>query len=170
MPRAVRLLVAGLGAAIFAAIGVVLTYRAFASSPVNALMAGVGVAALALALLIVRGGRRSAAPAAPPSPASDAAIIARNRARQSWDAEHKGGIVSLTSMDDDGVPLVFVHDDRFMAADDARRAGLADTLNMAALGPGRSMETIRFVGRASDRELARWTRAGGLEMTGDPAP
>lgn len=94
-------------------------------------------------------------PDAGPQPLPDEQI----RARVRWDRHEREGIVRGTSLIDD-VATVFVDEAAFLALDPAAQADYADTLNCAALGPGRSMPEIVFVGHLSDRPIARWTRDG----------
>lgn len=81
------------------------------------------------------------------------------RARVRWDRHEREGIVRGTGLAGD-VATVFVDEEAFLALDPAAQAGYADTLNCAALGPGRSMPEIVFVGHVSSRPIARWTRDG----------
>lgn len=96
-----------------------------------------------------------ATPDAGPRPLPDEQI----RARVRWDRHEREGIVRGTSLIDD-VATVFVDEAAFLALDPAAQADYADTLNCAALGPGRSMPEIVFIGHVSDRPIARWTRDG----------
>lgn len=96
-----------------------------------------------------------AAPDAGPRPLPDEQI----RARVRWDRHEREGIVRSTGLSGD-VPAVFVDEAAFLALDRAAQAGYAETLNCAALGPGRSMPEILFIGHVSDRPIARWTREG----------
>lgn len=104
----------------------------------------------------LRGGPPPAAPDDPaPRPLPDEQI----RARVRWDRHEREGIVRGTTLIDD-VATVFVDEEAFLALDPVAQADYADTLNCAALGPGRSMPQILFIGRGSDRPVARWTRGG----------
>ena len=94
-------------------------------------------------------------PDAGPQPLPDEQI----RARVRWDRHEREGIVRGTGLLGD-VAAVFVDEEAFLALDPVAQADYADTLNCAALGPGRSMPEIVFVGHLSDRPIARWTREG----------
>lgn len=103
----------------------------------------------------LRGGPPPAAPDTGPRPLPDEQL----RARVRWDRHEREGIIRGTSLIDD-VATVFVDEEAFLTLDPAAQADYADTLNCAALGPGRSMPEIVFVGHVSNRPIARWTRDG----------
>jgi hypothetical protein len=80
-------------------------------------------------------------------------------ARLLWDWHEKQDVVHRAGLQGD-VATIIVHEKAFLALDPAEQAGYAETLNMAALGPGRSMPEYLFIGYESDKPIARWTRDG----------
>ena len=80
-------------------------------------------------------------------------------ARLRWDWHEKQGIVYQAGLMGD-VATIIVHEEPFLALDPAAQAQYAETLNMASLGPGRSMPEYLFIGYNSNKPIARWTRSG----------
>jgi len=103
--------------------------------------------------------RAASAPSAAPEAGPRPLPAEQLRARVRWDRHEREGIVLGTGLNGD-VATVFVDEAAFLALDPAAQADYADTLNCAALGPGRSMPEILFIGYGSDRPVARWTREG----------
>ncbi len=80
-------------------------------------------------------------------------------ARLRWDWHEKQDVVHGAGLQGD-VATIIVHEKAFLVLDPAEQARYAETLNMAALGPGRSMPEYLFIGYESDKPIARWTRDG----------
>lgn len=140
------------------------TASGFASLMVILVLAAASVAIIGyVAAMAVSALRRRLRPSSPreplhepdPAPLPDEQI----RARILWDRHEREGIVRSTGLVDDTATVV-VDEDAFLSLDPSVQAGYAETLNLAALGPGRSMPAIAFMGHRANRRIALWTRGG----------